>query len=603
MRRGAIGVALALAVAWAAGAGQAEAAQTCRLGKIGELPVTMRGLSPTVTAAINGEPTPFIADSGAFFSGLTPAAAAQHHLKLGPAPPYLRVIGIGGEVRVSVTQVKMFGLAGVDIPNVEFLVGGSEVGGGAAGLIGQNVLHVGDVEYDLAGGAIRLFKPQDCANANLAYWAGDRPVSKLAMFQADDHNRQTVAYAKVNGERIKVLLDTGANTSVLSLAAARRAGIRTDGPGVVAAGYSSGVGRRRVPTWIAPVQSFELGDEQIKTTRLRIGDIGVESADMLLGADFFLSHRVYVSNRLQTVFFTYGGGPVFNLNRVDDGAPGAPPAAPSTPAAPAAVAAAPSSEPTDAEAFSRRGAALAARRDYAKAVADFTHAIELNPQEPRYPRQRAQARAALRQLFLAMADLDTVLKLQPRDTDALIMRAELRLSGARRRGRAGGLGRGRRRRAEGGGRPAEPRPALSGAGPVPARAGAVRPVDRGSRRRQPPLPGALRTLPSPRFAEPRTRQGAARLRPIYPDDQGLGQSGDPGPARPAPRRGRSGALGLQRGAAPSAEGQLGAVGPCGGRIAQGPQGRERGGRRGRDRAGAQPARPRPPARPDALRFR
>jgi hypothetical protein len=33
---------------------------------------------------------------------------------------------------------------------------------------------------------------------------------------------------------------------------------------------------------------------------------------MLLGADFFVSHRIYVSNAQHKMYFTYNGGPVFS---------------------------------------------------------------------------------------------------------------------------------------------------------------------------------------------------------------------------------------------------------------------------------------------------
>jgi len=47
------------------------------------------GLRPLVSAKINGAEALFIADSGAFYSLITPAAAAQFKLKLGPAPYWL----------------------------------------------------------------------------------------------------------------------------------------------------------------------------------------------------------------------------------------------------------------------------------------------------------------------------------------------------------------------------------------------------------------------------------------------------------------------------------------------------------------------------------
>ena len=75
----------------------AAAAAGCKLEKVAELPVTMSGLRPMVHAMINGNDALFIADSGAFYSLLTPAAAAEFKLRLRPAPYWFAVRGIGGE--------------------------------------------------------------------------------------------------------------------------------------------------------------------------------------------------------------------------------------------------------------------------------------------------------------------------------------------------------------------------------------------------------------------------------------------------------------------------------------------------------------------------
>src|ERR1700730_8384243 len=115
----------------------------CKIGRLAELPVTMRGLRPLVSARINGAEALFIADSGAFFSTITPAAAAQFKLKLGPAPYGLGLTGGGGEARAWWTTVKTFTLFDLPLPNVEFIVGGNELEG-AAGLLGQNVFRIAD---------------------------------------------------------------------------------------------------------------------------------------------------------------------------------------------------------------------------------------------------------------------------------------------------------------------------------------------------------------------------------------------------------------------------------------------------------------------------
>ena len=77
---------------------------------------------------------------------------------------------------------------------------------------------------------------------------------------------------------------------------------------------------------------------------------------MLAGADFFLSHRMFVSSTQHKLYFTYNGGPVFKL--ADDHlavqtTPSAMPVAVSAPA-PALAASLYSNEPKDAPAFGSR---------------------------------------------------------------------------------------------------------------------------------------------------------------------------------------------------------------------------------------------------------
>src|SRR5260221_6173937 len=258
------------------------------------------------------------------------------------------------------------------------MVCSSEVGGGAAGIIGQNILGWADAEYDLAKGIIRLMRPHDCGKVSLAYWDTDQPYSELEIQELSAASFHTIGSAYLNDAKIRVMFDTGASTSILSLRAAARAGIKPGSAGVVEAGESHGVGRGAVNTWIAPFTSFKIGQEEIRNTHLRIGDVDLEDADMLIGADFFLSHHIYVSNSQQKLYFTYNGGPVFNLSTAR-----APPAAAHDADAPAPAAAV-EAQPLDASAFAKRGAAFAARHDYEHALADLTRACELEPGDAQY---------------------------------------------------------------------------------------------------------------------------------------------------------------------------------------------------------------------------
>jgi hypothetical protein len=137
-----------------------------------DLPVRMIGSRAVATVGINGTPVPLTVDSGAFFSVLTEAAATQLDLRTRQFPA-LRVEGIAGRMDARVTTVDKLQLAKGDISRVDFVVGGNEPGAGTMGLMGRNLLSFTDTEYDLANGLIRFsFPNDDCAKANLAYWAG-----------------------------------------------------------------------------------------------------------------------------------------------------------------------------------------------------------------------------------------------------------------------------------------------------------------------------------------------------------------------------------------------------------------------------------------------
>jgi tetratricopeptide (TPR) repeat protein len=406
----------------------------CSLALLPEMPVTMQGLVPTVHAQINYTDALFIADSGAFSNMVTPAAAADFKMRMDWSVRGLYVKGIGGTERAQLAWAKSFTIMGTTVPDVPFVVAGSNLAG-VAGLLGQNVFRIADVEYDLANGVIRLVRPTDCKHASLAYWAtaAGKPYSVIDIQFATAQEPHTKAVAYVNGTKIRVMFDTGAGQSLLTLAAAKHAGITPASEGVNPGGPLGGIGHRVANTWIARFASFRLGDEEIQHARLRFGDAEVE-ADMLIGADFFLSHRVYVASSQHKLYFTYNGGPVFDL----EGAPraakatdaDATPAAPA-PGEPAEPQAAPQADarldqPTDAAGYARRGAASEARHDYENAIADFTRACELAPTESRYFYGRGMARWHNRQADLALGDFDQAIQLKADDPDALLARASLR---------------------------------------------------------------------------------------------------------------------------------------------------------------------------------
>ena len=192
----------------------------------------MTAMRPLIIAKINNIEVQFVADSGAFYSMMSAASAAQFNLPHRFAPFGLWVTGVGGGTAdVTIATVKEFTIAGTPVHNVDFLVGGSEAGAGSIGILGQNFLHLGDVEYDLGQGVIRLMRAIGCGRAMLAYWVvgTSQPYSVMDIDATSRMAPSTIGTAFVNGAKIRVLFDTGAAASMLSFDAAERAGIK---PGI-----------------------------------------------------------------------------------------------------------------------------------------------------------------------------------------------------------------------------------------------------------------------------------------------------------------------------------------------------------------------------------
>lgn len=205
-----------LAQGWAA-----PALAACKLKQVAELPITIVGARPTIPVKVNGRPAQFVLDSGAFYSMLSPEAAARlgldaHFEQSGYNSYYVR--GAGGDADLKSATIDTFTLADLPFRRMQIAV----AQGAGDGLLGQNILGVADVEYDLGEGLVRIFETPGCGGGdNLAYWAKTNPT----VLNMDDDQSKMVASGAVNGKHIRLKFDTGASYSVMSLQGAAQAGV------------------------------------------------------------------------------------------------------------------------------------------------------------------------------------------------------------------------------------------------------------------------------------------------------------------------------------------------------------------------------------------
>jgi tetratricopeptide (TPR) repeat protein/predicted aspartyl protease len=405
-----------IAIAWVAASAAGTAHAACELRKAADLPVTMDGLQPFVPVTINKLETKLLVDTGAFYSTLDSVSAKRAEMKSIMPDFRLTAIGTGGQAVLTAGRAETVTLAGIPLKKVDFLIHERPLTPFAAGLLGQNILGVMDTEYDLAHGAIRIFSAKGCGKVNLAYWSKDRVLSVLPIRPTNVIEPHIKFPVEINGVTMRAMLDSGAWSSVLDATAAARAGVTPASAGARSVGLSSGIGKQFVETWSAPFVKVVIGGEEIRNTRLRVAKRSMPDYDLLLGADFFLSHRIFVSKSQNRIYFTYNGGPVFRLNEPDQSPP-------QGPAAPVGSAAAMS----DADALGRTAAASAARRDYRSAIRDYGSALAAKPDDPGLLRGRAAAYLATKQMDLAARDLDQAIKAAPGHVQARLTRGGLRL--------------------------------------------------------------------------------------------------------------------------------------------------------------------------------
>lgn len=397
-------------------------ADECHLGSYGTLPVEMVGSRATTVVKINGNDARFILDTGAFFNFMSNANAAALGLKLEQAPFGYRIRGVGGEANIHQAHVKKFGILDTTFDNVDFIVGGTDAG---EGLLGANLLDLWDLELDLAHGKVTLFKAEHCDKVSLAYWVKDGKYNEAEIEPSrNEHDRRTFFTVVINGTKLRAVLDSGANATVLVRRAAERAGIDVNAAGVKAGSTSTGVGSKPVKTWTVHVNSFAIGTEMIQNTQMQVIDSGMgDDTDMLLGVDFILAHRIFIANSKKMAYFTYNGGRVFTFAEAGDG-DGAATANDSETASKSAAD------------FALSGQAHLSRGESKAAIADLNEAINKAPDQAAYYAARAKAHVADKDRDAALSDLDQALKLNPKNFDALRVRAELRFANKDRSGAA-----------------------------------------------------------------------------------------------------------------------------------------------------------------------
>jgi predicted aspartyl protease len=297
----------------------------CQLLQVGELQVTMHGNTPLIPASIDGHAVEMLVDTGAATSMIWRSKAQELGLHI--TSSNTKFYGVGGSDTAGVVVVHDFGLADATAHNISlYAAGRGKSFADSAGILGEDVLSKWDLEFDLSAGKIRLFKPKNCEGDQVAYWATAYFMTKLVNGAAGTNWLE--ANVSLDGHQIVAIFDTGAALSTVSSKALLQTGIKAEAP-PVAAEATRGLVNTPIETAIAVFPTLTVGQESVENVKLRIADLFsgntevktgsmiprkvVATPDLIIGADFFMAHRIYVARSQGKIYFTYKGGQIFQV--------------------------------------------------------------------------------------------------------------------------------------------------------------------------------------------------------------------------------------------------------------------------------------------------
>jgi clan AA aspartic protease (TIGR02281 family) len=303
-------------------AGSAAAQSKCVLQQIGELPLTSAGGDLFVDAEIDGTPVKMIVDTGSSATSIFRATADKLGLRMKPVAG-VTFYGAGGSDVLNEVGVKELKVGNLIARNMDLAVIGRRSFADVGGLLGAGFLFQADLEIDAPEGKLRFFKPTGCVGDQVVYW---QKAYAVVSNVSPNPELDIQIMVKLGDTPFRATLDSGASTSVVDRQAADRFADRNVARQAEASAV--GIGKQSVDEEVATFPSFSFGDETIRNAKLSVADmfkagrevrVGsrfakavVDEPDMLLGADFFRSHRVYISKSQKKIYASYMGGPVFD---------------------------------------------------------------------------------------------------------------------------------------------------------------------------------------------------------------------------------------------------------------------------------------------------
>ncbi|MEJ1977187.1 MAG: retropepsin-like aspartic protease [Acetobacteraceae bacterium] len=268
--------------------------------RVAEVPLTLQDGLLTVPATIEDKPVTMVVDTGAERTLITPNTVSE--LRLDRDKDHrTTVMGTGGSTVSANAKLQSFGFGGFELLDQSYAVSPLGPSARESGLLGADWLSQFDVEIDVPQRRMALYQVHGCDGRYIP-WRG--PYANFT------HVRQygvglPLLPIQIGGQPVTAILDSGSNITQMTDAAASRLGVSEAELAAGPAGHSFGVDQTQLTTHLHRFADMDVGADHFASVLLSVGPVQVPEADMLLGADYLWTRRVWLSYETHQVFIQH----------------------------------------------------------------------------------------------------------------------------------------------------------------------------------------------------------------------------------------------------------------------------------------------------------
>ncbi|WP_338664233.1 retroviral-like aspartic protease family protein [Pararoseomonas sp. SCSIO 73927] len=277
----------------------------CDYGGGDTVAMVVRDGLPIVPVEVNGRRVPFVLDTGASRTTVFSESVAA----LGLPVDRLRSssgLGIAGQSRERNALLARMRVGEHDLRNLTVPVATRSMPHrtGAVGLLGADLLGIGEVELDVSARRLTLHDGRRCRVAAVP-WVGEYDTIPVTLVAGG----LVVVPAEVNGMAVRALFDTGAMISALRRSMASAIGVTEEVLAGLPTATAHGIGTAGVELRLLRGVTVRVGAERIAGASVGLVDLPSSLPfEMILGQDYIGSRRFWLSYAERRLYVQRTGG-------------------------------------------------------------------------------------------------------------------------------------------------------------------------------------------------------------------------------------------------------------------------------------------------------